>query len=112
MKNCGILLIAVLVILSAGLSGCDKISGKLKPPEYSLTINPGRGGGHVTPEFGTHIYKYHQEVTVTATPDPGWVFDGWLGDWVYKSGSTWLDPTIIVLMDRNRTITANFKQVQ
>jgi len=106
--------------MSAALGACDSISKKVKPPEYSLTINPGRGGGHVTPEFGTHTYKSHQEVTVAAAPDPGWVFDGWAGDWVYKATSaldpskpsSWLDSTIIVLMDRNRTVTANFKQVQ
>lgn len=104
------MLLSVLTLaVSVGLSGCDKVSGKLTP-EYTLTINPGRGAGHVSPEFGSHSYKFHTEVTVTAIPDAGWAFTGWLGDWVYKDGASWTDRTIVVLMDRNRTITPLFSQ--
>jgi hypothetical protein len=119
MKKHGFLLVFILLVLVAGLSGCEKITSRMTP-EYSLTINPGYGGGHVTLEFGSHTYKSHTEVTVTALPDSGWQFAGWVGDWVSKETSaldpsqpsSWLDTTIVVLMDRDRTITANFSQMK
>jgi uncharacterized repeat protein (TIGR02543 family) len=44
-------------------------------------------------------------VTLTATPDSGWQFDGWGGD---LSGTT--NPTTIT-MNGNRTVIANFSEV-
>lgn len=59
-----------------------------------IAINP--AGGAYTP--GT-------VVTLTATPKTGYIFNGWSGD---LSGSA--NPTTIT-MDKNKSVTANFKAV-
>ncbi len=48
-------------------------------PEYNLSVsaNPSNGGS-VEPTEGT--FEEGTEVTVEATPNEGWVFDGWTGD--------------------------------
>ncbi len=51
---------------------------------------------------GNGYYEFGSTVTVTAAPDPGYLFTGWSGD---ASGTT--NP-LAVLMDADKTITANF----
>ncbi len=63
------------------------------------------GDGTTTPAAGTYTYLDGAEVTIGATPDAGWVFDGWTGD---IGGA---DPNVVplvVTMDQDRNITANF----
>jgi len=50
--------------------------------------------------FGS--YDYASVATLTATPTPGYVFAGWIGD------ATGTDNPLSVLMDRNKTIGAIF----
>lgn len=45
---------------------------------YQLTINPAVGGT-TTPPPGNYSYSYATNVTVTAIPDSGYVFDYWIG---------------------------------
>ena len=73
------------------------------PTKYSLTVNT-VGQGSVTPNGGT--YEAGTPVTLTATPAPGWQFDGWSGD---ASGS---DNPLTITMDGNKTITATFSKIQ
>jgi serine protease AprX len=70
---------------------------------YTLTIaTDGTGTGMVTPSVGAHIYLSGTVVAITATADPGSVFDGWSGD---LSGTANLTA---ILMDAAKTVTATF----
>jgi gingipain R len=74
------------------------------PPQYTLTTNVvGNGSIGLNPAGGT--YDAGTVVTLTATPDSGWQFDGWSGD---LTGST--NPTTIT-MNSNKTVTATFSEV-
>lgn len=67
--------------------------------EFTLTVNTSVGGS-VSPSGGS--YPEGTEVTLTATPDEGYVFDGWSGD---ASGT---NTTISITMDSDKSITATF----
>lgn len=60
--------------------------------------------GTTTPMSGTYSYDEGELVNITATPAQGCFFIGWSGD---ASGAS---HTLTVVMDRNKTITANFTQ--
>jgi len=47
--------------------------------KYTLTVEA-VGSGTVEPPVGNHEYANQTQVTVTATPSFGWVFDHWEGD--------------------------------
>ncbi|MCP4541231.1 MAG: hypothetical protein GY832_29210 [Chloroflexi bacterium] len=70
---------------------------------HTLTVNL-IGSGPITPTAGTHDHISGTLVSLSATPDPGWQFDGWSGD---ATGST--PPPL--LMDRPRVVTATFSQI-
>ncbi len=71
------------------------------PPQYTLTVNTvGQGTVSLNPPGGT--YDAGTVVTLTATPDSGWLFSIWSGD---LTGST--NPTTIT-MNSNKTVTATF----
>jgi uncharacterized repeat protein (TIGR02543 family) len=72
--------------------------------QYTLTTNTvGNGSISLNPPGGT--YCEGTVVTLTATPDPGWQFDGWSGD---LSGTQ--NPTTIT-MGSNKNVTATFSQL-
>jgi uncharacterized repeat protein (TIGR02543 family) len=62
------------------------------------------GNGTVTVEPDLPIYDLGQQVTLTATPDPDWVFTGWSGD---LSGVT--NPVTLTISDDHQ-ITATFAE--
>jgi len=64
-------LLAILVILTTLLGGCAKA-------KYAVTIATS-GQGTTNPGAGTYTYEAGTPLTVTATPDTGWKFDGWTG---------------------------------
>jgi uncharacterized repeat protein (TIGR02543 family)/uncharacterized delta-60 repeat protein len=70
--------------------------------KYSLTIFSS-GGGTTDPSPGNYTYDPGSEVTITATADSGYEFNGWSGD---ASGTT--NP-ITITMDSSKSVTANFK---
>lgn len=45
--------------------------------EYILEITTYTDGGAVDPDYGNHTYEEGDEVTVEATPDSGYEFQGW-----------------------------------
>jgi len=70
-------------------------------PQYSLTVNI-TGNGSVVPSPTGSIYDNGTVVTLTATPNAGWVFTGWSGD---LTGTA--NPANIT-MDVNKIVTALF----
>ncbi|MGD0781020.1 MAG: hypothetical protein ABR954_09650 [Dehalococcoidales bacterium] len=71
----------------------------IKKYTLTVTINPAEGGSISTVNS---TYDAGAEVTVTATPATGYVFDHWEGD------VTSTDATITITMDSDRDITAVF----
>ena len=65
--------------------------------EYTLTVNSGNGGT-VSTSGGT--YEEGTSVTVTATPNPQYIFTGW------SNGST--ETSITITVSSNTTIEATF----
>ena len=60
-----------------------------------------QSGGSVT---GGNTYDFGQSATITATPDMGYYFVNWTGDGVLDTNAS----STSVLIDSNRTVTANF----
>lgn len=61
-------------------------------------------GGTTTPKPGTHTFSHGETANIKATPSAGWKFKGWKGD---ASGAS---PSVNVLMDKNKTVIAEFEQ--
>ena len=74
------------------------------PGLYTLTGHH-TGNGYVTVDPQKDIYDEGETVTLTAHPDPGWEFSGWIGDLV----ST--DNPATITMDSDKDITANFVEM-
>ena len=70
--------------------------------EFDLTINVSPpGGGSTEPAVGTHAYESGTVIEVTATPNPGVVFDHWNGDCEGSGACT-------VTMNSAKSVTAIF----
>ncbi len=72
--------------------------------EYTLTINI-VGSGTTTPTPGIHSYPPGTSVNITATANPGYQFGSWSGDITSTDNST------SIVMNSNKTITANFDRI-
>jgi uncharacterized repeat protein (TIGR02543 family) len=73
----------------------------LLPPQYNLTTNVVGSGSLVWDPPGT-VYDAGTQITLTATPAPGYQFNGWEGD---LAGST--NPATITI-DTTKNVTAAF----
>ncbi|NER11878.1 T9SS type A sorting domain-containing protein [Leptobacterium flavescens] len=62
------------------------------------------GNGSVDPPGGT--FSDGEIVSLTATPDEGWEFEGWSGD------ATGNENPLIITMDADKEITATFRRIQ
>ena len=79
MKNVSTLFISLTILFWGCSSNDDDINTELTPTQYTLTVTAGEGGT-VSTQGGTYN---ETELTITATPDEGYVFTGWsnrLGD--------------------------------
>ncbi|MEN8228596.1 MAG: T9SS type A sorting domain-containing protein [Bacteroidota bacterium] len=86
------------------MDGDKTVTATFTQDIYILTVNvTGSGSVNLTPSGGTYLSG--TEVDLDAVADAGWTFTGWAGD---LSGST--NPETIV-MDGDKTVTANFVQV-
>ena len=82
---------------------CNKsITANFSRRVHTLTIQVS-GSGSTTPTVGTHNYGEGTVVSITATPDSGWQFDGWTGN-ITAPGSA----TTTLTMDSDKTVTAKF----
>ncbi len=70
----------------------------------NVTSNGDGVGGTVTKNPDAAGYLYGTDLTLTATPTPGWSFVGWSGDY------TGTDPVAVVPVTGNMNITATFDQ--
>lgn len=98
MKKLFILLFAVL------FAACTCEPPEEQPIQYKLTVMF-RGLGHIdlNPKSTDGLYDAGTEVTVTATPEPGWHFARW--------GENNVDDNIlIVTMNQNVELTAVFEE--
>jgi len=92
------------IVISLTLWGCSSTGpDEGQPTEYNLSVsaNPSEGGS-VDPAGGT--YEEGTEVTIEATANDGWSFDGWSGD--EESNENPLTITI----NSDTEITANFSE--
>jgi hypothetical protein len=82
---------------------CIIIQGIGPPPQFEpLTTKASpAAGGTVNPASG--IFSINQDVTLTATPNPGYVFNSWTGA-VHAPNN----PITFVTMDAPHTVIANF----
>ena len=71
------------------------------PVEFTLTVSAGEGGT-VSTSGGT--FEQGSEISITATPNQGFIFNGWEG--INLSGSS-----ITVTLNSNLNIVANFSQI-
>lgn len=69
-------------------------------PTFTLTVDSGTVGGSISPP--TAAYSQNTFATVTATPETGYQFIGWLGDY---EGS---DNPAQIYMDADKFISAQF----
>ena len=92
-----------LIFFSCSSGGDDPVV--VDPPpvvKYTLTTfaSPS-AGGTVTPSSGQ--YNKGSSVTIVATAADGYEFENW-------TGATGTNSTITIVMNSNKTITANFKE--
>ncbi len=66
-------ILLAIVLISMLVFGSSMSAFAVK--SYDVTVSVGEGMGSVT---GGGEYLYNDEVTVTATPDPGYEFDKWI----------------------------------
>ncbi|MEK7675741.1 MAG: MBG domain-containing protein, partial [Verrucomicrobiota bacterium] len=69
--------------------------------QYSLTplVN---GAGMITLNPAKNVFNSGEQVTLTATPDIGWLFVNWSGDAASQTN------VISIVMNSSKTVTANF----
>lgn len=74
--------------------------------ELEILVN---GEGTTSPSAGTYVYNEGEMVEITATPSEGWIFE----NWDINAGTQNNDESDIMLyMDQNFTIEANFERVE
>ncbi|RMF59780.1 MAG: hypothetical protein D6743_15870, partial [Calditrichaeota bacterium] len=78
--------------------------------QWSLTtsVSPA-GGGSVTRDPDKSAYDDGESVDLTAIPNAGFEFVNWAGD---LGGANSTDPSITVVMDQDRSLTAHFAAIQ
>ena len=90
-----------------GIDNSNDLTGKvvynqLVSQYYEYELNIVNENGIVSRNINKDYYNQNSNVTLTATPNEGYVFSGWSGD---ASGIT--NP-LTVTMDADKNITANF----
>ena len=64
------------------------------------------GNGSTTPAAGNNSYEEGTVVSITATPDSGWRFNGWTGDVAEPDMAI-----TTVTIDSNKTVIASFSRI-
>jgi len=88
---------------SITMNGPKSVVANFVQNQYTLTVNINpSGSGSVTRNPNKSTYVYGEQVTLTATANPGYTFTNWSGD---ESGSANI---VTHTMNGNETVTANF----
>jgi uncharacterized repeat protein (TIGR02543 family) len=89
-------------ITTVTMDGDKVVTAHFTQNVYTLTIDIDPTSGGTVTATPAPPYYYNDVVTLTATPNTGYVFDHWSGD---ASGSTLI---VNLTMDGNKTVTAHF----
>ncbi len=81
--------------------GAEMVTGTR--PKLTVTAT-GEGSVDAAPQRANGVYAYGEEVTLTPKPKLGYIFAGWSGD------LTGADNPAVIVMDKAKTIVANFVQ--
>ena len=105
--------VVVLISLLLLTSACDGFtivhpSKTPRTPQYTLTVNI-NGNGSISKNLNKSFYNEGESVQVSASPNTGWRFESWSGD--DEVGNANLTNPITISMDANKTLTANFVQL-
>lgn len=90
----------------------ETVTATFEQEKYSLILNvtnngiPGASGGSTTISPLKATYVYGDEVTLTATVNPGWTFGGWSG------GTTSSQLTTTFTITGNTVVNVTFNQIQ
>ena len=83
------------------------IAGPVSTYTHGLTISSTEGGSVTNPGEGTFTYDDDEVVSLEATQDAGYRFDGWTGD--VETVADVNDPATTITMDADKSVTANFE---
>lgn len=108
-----VLVLALTLLYSCSTSSID--SKTPTPTQYTLTVIAGEGGT-VTPKASGR-YNEGAQLTLTATPDPGYIFCRWLGTDNDQLNCAQRTPPLgslgsrcIIKMNANREVQAFFEK--
>ncbi len=87
------------------MDGNRSVTATFTQNQFTLSVNVS-GSGTVTRDPHKSAYQSGEQVKLTASPSPGWVFSGWSGDL-----SSTANPATLT-MDGNKSVTATFTQDQ
>jgi len=103
MKKLSLFLLSICVLSFVLIYSCstdeEPVAPVVQTPQYSLTVTAGEGGT-VSTEGGT--YDEGTEVTITASVNEGFIFNGWEGDNTPEKSLT-------ISINSNIVLTANFR---
>lgn len=88
------------------VDGNEIINAFFGQVQYTLSLQTNDPAGGTVLANPLDPYVHGQVVTITASPNPGWRFDGWSGD---LTGA--VNPTTL-LIDANKAVTAAFTPIQ
>jgi len=86
--------------------GCSNITVKPPPPSTTLTVKASSSAaGTISPAPGSYNVPLNTVTILTATPNPGFCFQNWIGNVTSHTS-----PSTTVIMDQALGVTANFVQ--
>lgn len=94
---------SVVSVTGGGITRTINVNQAAAPLRYTLNIS--NMNGTVIRNPNQADYAANTVVTITATPNPGYVFANWSGD---ASGSS---AVAVITMNSNKNVTANFNTV-
>ena len=103
MKSLSLSLLSICVLSFILIYSCstdeEPVAPVVQTPQYSLTVTAGEGGT-VSTEGGT--YDEGTEVTITASANEGFIFNGW-------EGNNTPEKSLTISLNSNIVLTANFR---